>query len=485
MDVAADPNAHGTTDRVDRSSDADGADLFDTVVIGAGQAGPSLASALDRRGERVALVQDGPFGGTCLNDGCRPTKAMRATARAAHVARTAGRLGVVVGGDVRVDLAAAVARKDRMIDAWRASSTEHYAHHPTITYVTGRGRLAGTTDDGHHRIAIGDRTLLARRVVLNTGARTRPPGIDGIDGVPWMDHHGLLDLTVLPDRLVVLGGSYIGLEFGQMFRRFGAEVTIVEHGDRIIGREDPEISRAITEFLRDEGVVVETSASVTRVDPSDDGIAVSLADGRRVVGSHLLVATGRIPNSDDLGLDTVGVAIDHHGYVTVDDVFRTNIEGIYALGDVNGRGAFTHTSYQDFEILADHLAGGTRSLAGRPVTYALFTDPPLGRFGVTEAEARAAGTDYMVVSYPMAHVSRAALDDETIGMVKLVVEAGTDRVLGVAALGLDGDELTQTLSLLTHAGGTTRDLATWLPIHPTITEFLPTIAAALAPPEGD
>lgn len=459
-------------------------DEFDTVVIGAGQAGPSLASALDQRGERVALVQDGPFGGTCVNDGCRPTKAMRATARVAHMARTAARLGVVVDGEVRVDLAAAVARKDRMVHGWRTSSTEHYANHPTITYVPGRARLDGTADDGRHRVTVGDRRLVARRVVLNTGARTRPPGIDGIDAVPWMDHHGLLDLTVLPDRLVVLGGSYIGLEFGQMFRRFGSEVTIVEHGERIIGREDPEISTAITDFLRDEGVVIETSASVTRVDPTDDGgISVSLDDGRRIVGSHLLVATGRIPNSDDLGLDTVGVATDRHGYVTVDDVFRTNVDGIYALGDVNGRGAFTHTSYQDFEILADHLAGGPRALAGRPVTYALFTDPPLGRFGVTETEARAAGTDYLVVSYPMAKVSRAVLDDETTGVVKLVVDASTDRVLGVAALGLDGDELAQTLSLLTHAGGTTRDLATWLPIHPTITEFLPTIAAAVAPPD--
>ncbi|MFN8023375.1 MAG: mercuric reductase [Acidimicrobiales bacterium] len=459
--------------------------VFDTVIIGAGQAGPSLAGVLDGRGERVALVQDGPFGGTCLNDGCRPTKAMRASARAAHVARTAGRFGVVVDGPVRVDLAAAVARKDRMIDTWRAASTEHFVHHPTITYLVGRGRLAGTLDDGTHRVTVGDRTLVARRVILNTGARSTPPPIEGLGDVPWMSHHEILDLTVLPDHLLVLGGSYIGLEFGQMFRRFGADVTIVEHGPRLVGREDPEVSAAITEVLTGEGVGVVTSRTVSRVSPnSSGGIEAVLDDGSTITASHVLVATGRTPNSDDLGLDTVGVETDDHGHVRVDDVYRTTVAGIYAVGDVNGRGAFTHTSFQDHEILADHLSGGARTVAGRVSTYGLFTDPPLGRFGLTATEAGRQGLDHTVVKFPMSRVTRAVLDDEPEGIAILVADRTSGRLLGAAVLGHQGDEVVQTLSLLTHAGGTVHDLATWLPVHPTVAEYLPTIAAGLAPPEA-
>ena len=457
---------------------------FDTVVIGAGQAGPSLAGALDGRGERVALVQDGPFGGTCLNDGCRPTKAMRATARAAHVARTASRLGVVVTGEVRVDLPAAVARKDAMIGRWRDGSVERFEHHPTITYVTGRARLAGTAPDGRHRVTVGDRTMLARLVVLNTGARSVPPHVDGIDTVGWLDHHTILDLTDLPEHLVVLGGSYIGLEFGQMFRRFGAGVTVVERAERIIAREDPEVSDAIAAFLRDEGVRILTGRTVERVRPSADGAGAQLRldDGEELPASHVLVATGRRPNSDDLGLETVGVEVDERGYVRVDDVFRTNVDGIYAVGDVNGRGAFTHTSYQDHEILADHLGGGARTVAGRITTYALFTDPPLGRYGATERDVAARGEPYRVVAFPMSQVTRAVLDEEPAGLVKLVTHRDTGKLLGAAVLGTSGDEVVQTLSLLDHAGGTIDQLATWLPVHPTVAEYLPTIASGLAPP---
>lgn len=454
-------------------------DRFDAIIIGAGQAGPSLAMALDGRGQRVALIEERRFGGTCLNDGCRPTKALRATARAAHVARTAHRLGVVVEGRVRVDLAAAVARKDRLIDGWRSGYEDHFRNHESIRYLEGRARIAGTGADGAHRVTVGDRTLIAPRVVINVGARSVPPPIDGLDAVEWYDHHRLLELTVVPDHLVVVGGSYVGLELGQAFARFGSTVTIVERGPRLVGREDPEISAAIETFLVDEGIRIRTSTGVDRLEPTESGIRATLDDGATVDASHVLLATGRVPNSDDLGLDTVGVATDERGYIITDEHFATGVSGIEAVGDVNGRGAFTHTSYQDSEILIDHLAGGDRSVAGRITTYALFTDPPLGRVGLTETEARAAGIDCSVATYPMDQLTRAVLDGETAGVIRLVVDRTTDRIVGAACLGLHGDEVVQTISALMHVGAPAATFGTWLPIHPTVAEFLPTIAAQL------
>lgn len=461
---------------------------FDTIVIGAGQAGPGLASTLDARGERVALVQDGPFGGTCLNDGCRPTKAIRASARAAHVARSSADLGVHVDG-VRVDLAEVIGRKDRLIDGWRSAATEHYVNHETIRYVTGRARLVGTTADGVHEVQVDTvdpvdgRTLSAPRVVLNTGARSVPPDIDGLDTVDWLDHHGILDLTTLPEHLAVIGGSYIGLELGQVFSRFGSRVTILEHADRIVGREDPDISEAIRGFLTAEGITITTGTAIETVRSTEDGIELALDDGSTVSATHLLVAAGRVPNGDDLGLERVGVERDERGYVRVDDTFATNVPGIYALGDVNGRGAFTHTSYQDSEILADHLAGGSRTVADRTMTYALFTDPPLGRFGLTRTQARREGRSFRVATYPMDQLTRAVLDGETAGLIELLVDDATGQLLGASTLGLHGDEIVQTLSALHHAGVPASIFETWLPIHPTVAEFFPTITARLAEPD--
>ena len=452
---------------------------FDTVVIGGGQAGPSLASALDASGEKVAVFQEGPFGGTCLNDGCRPTKALRASAHAAHVARTSAQLGVHAG-EVRVDLREAIDRKDALIGRWRSRSAAFYNDHKTISYVTARARLAGR-EDGAFRIAFGDTVVTADRVVLNTGARSVPPSIPGLDSVEWLDHHSLLDLRELPTHLIVIGGSYIGLELGQIWARFGSRVTILEHGDHVISREDPDVSDAIADMLRAEGLAVRTGAAVEQVDAAGAGVCVTVEGGERITGSHLLVAAGRTPNSEDLGLTTLGVATDARGYITTDDHFMTNVPGIYALGDVNGRGAFTHTSYQDHEILADHLAGGPRSVAGRVATYALFTDPPLGRVGLTEAQARAKGFTLKRVTYPMESVTRAALDGQTAGLVRLVVDADADRLVGAAVFGLHGDEVIQTLSLLMHVDAPASALETWLPIHPTVAEFLPTIYGGLEP----
>lgn len=452
---------------------------FDTIVIGGGQAGPSLASKLDARGEKVAVFQEGPFGGTCLNDGCRPTKALRASAHAAHVARTAAPYGVHVKG-VTVNVAEAIDRKDALIGAWRDGATDYYANHETISYVTARARLAGR-DGGNYVVRFGDTTVTAPRIILNTGARSVPPSIRGLDTVAWLDHHSLLDLRELPDHLIVIGGSYIGLELGQIWARFGARVTVLEHGEHLISREDADVSDAVAAMLRDEGLGVRTGVAVASVEGTPRGVTVTLEGGEAIEGSHLLIAAGRIPNSDDLGLESVAVTTDKRGYITTDEHFLTSAPGIYAVGDVNGRGAFTHTSYQDHEILTDHLAGGDRSVAGRIPTYALFTDPPLGRIGMTETQARTAGLNITVSNYEMASVTRAALDGITPGMVRLVVDADEDRLVGAAIFGLHGDEVIQALSLMMHADAPASALATWLPIHPTVAEFLPTIYGGLEP----
>ena len=452
---------------------------FDTIVIGGGQAGPSLASKLDARGEKVAVFQEGPFGGTCLNDGCRPTKALRASAHAAHAARTAEPYGVHVDG-VTVNVAEAIERKDSIIGAWRDDATKYYENHKTISYVTARARLTGKDGD-NYLVTFGDKTVSAPRIILNPGARSVPPPIEGLDAVDFLDHHTLLDLKEAPGRLVVIGGSYIGLELGQVWSRFGSHVTILEHGEHIIAREDPDISDAIATMLRDEGIDVRTGVTIDRVEADGGGAVVVLGDGERLACDRILVSAGRIPNSDDLGLETVGVTTDKRGYITTDEHFLTSAPGIFAVGDVNGRGAFTHTSYQDHEILADHLAGGDRSVAGRIPTYALFTDPPLGRVGMTEAQARAAGLNITVANYEMAAVTRATLDGITAGMVRLVVDADADRLVGAAVFGLHGDEVIQALSLLMHVDAPASALATWLPIHPTVAEFLPTIYGGLEP----
>lgn len=450
---------------------------FDTIVIGGGQAGPFLASKLDGRGEKVAVFQEGPFGGTCLNDGCRPTKALRASAHAAHAARTAAPYGVHVEG-VTVNVAEAVERKDAIIGKWRDSSTEYYENHDSISYVTARARLDGKDGD-RYRVTFDGTTVTAPRVILNPGARSVPPPIEGLDSVDYLDHHTLLDLKEAPGHLIVIGGSYIGLELGQMWSRFGSRVTILEKGEHVTPREDPDISDAIADMLRDEDLDVRTGVDIASVEPDGDGVVVVLGSGERLAGDRILVAAGRIPNSDDMGLDTVGVNTDKRGYITTDDHFHTSAPGIYAVGDVNGRGAFTHTSYRDHEILADHLNGGDQTVANRIPTYALFTDPPLGRVGMTETQAREAELNIEVGNYEMSSLTRAVLDGVSPGIMRLVVDVDADRVVGAAFFGLHGDEVIQAVSLLMHVDAPASALATWLPIHPTVAEFLPTIYGGL------
>jgi pyruvate/2-oxoglutarate dehydrogenase complex dihydrolipoamide dehydrogenase (E3) component len=452
---------------------------FDAIVIGAGQAGPGVARHLVDTGKQVALIEADKVGGTCLNRGCRPTKALRASARVAHLARTAGRHGIRTG-EVTVDFAAVMARKDALIDGWVNGYAEQLEHTEGLTLMYGEARFTGRSDAGFE-VAVGDQSLIAAEAFLNVGTRATKPPIPGLDDVAWLDNDRVLHLDRLPSHLVILGGSYIGLELGQLFARFGSRVTIVERGERVAAREDVEISAEITRFLTNEGLDLRTSTTVERVEPAADGVRVHIAGGEPIDGSHLLVAIGRTPNTDTLDLDRVGLETDARGYVPTDGVFRTAVDGIWAVGDINGRGAFTHTSYQDYEILVDHLKGGSRTADTRITTYAMFTDPPLGRVGMTDQEAKDSGRTISKATIPMSSVTRAALDGETDGLVNVLVDTETERFVGASALGITGDEIVQIVSALMHADARCPVLAEMLPIHPTVAEFYPTILGRLQP----
>jgi pyruvate/2-oxoglutarate dehydrogenase complex dihydrolipoamide dehydrogenase (E3) component len=451
---------------------------FDAIVVGAGQAGPGVARHLASVGDRVAVVEQDKVGGTCLNRGCRPTKAMRASARVAHLARTASAHGVMTS-DIVVDFAATMARKDRMIDGWVDSSTKSLEDTDGITLLHGQARFTGS-NGAEHQLTVGERSLTAPKVFLNVGTRASEPPIPGLADVPWLDNDRILHLDALPEHLVVVGGSYIALEFGQMFRRFGSAVTILERGRQIAGREDDDIAAEITRFLLDEGVDVRTGVTVEAAAAEGAGVRVETGSGS-ITGSHLLLAVGRTPNTDLLDVAAVGLETDGRGMITTDGTFNTAVDGIWALGDINGRGAFTHTSYQDQEILIDSLSGGSRTADGRIPTYAMFTDPPLGRVGLSERDARRSGKRVLMATFPMSDHTRAILDGETAGLIKLLVDADTDRFLGAATLGMAGDEIIQVVSALMHADASCRVLADMLPIHPTVAEFFPTILGKLAP----
>ena len=452
---------------------------FDAIVIGAGQSGPGVANYLVSAGRKVALIEADKVGGTCLNRGCRPTKALRASARVAHLARTAGRHGVRTG-DVTVDFAAVMARKDALIDGWVNGFADSLGHTDGLDLLYGEARFTGRSDAGFE-IDVGGRTLTAPEVFLNVGTRATKPPIPGLDDVAWLDNDSVLHLDQLPEHLVILGGSYIGLEIGQLFGRFGSAVTVIEHGPTIAAREDPEISAEVARFLTAEGIEICTSTAVERVESTDRGVRVHVAGGATIDGSHLLVAIGRTPNTDRLDLDRIGLATDARGFIATDGVFRTAVDGIWALGDINGRGAFTHTSYQDYEILVDHLSGGDRTADGRIQTYAMFTDPPLGRIGMNEQEARASGRKVSKATVPMSAVTRAQLEGEIDGLVTILVDMESERFLGASVLGITGDEIVPIVSALMHADASYHVLAEMLPIHPTVAEFYPTILGGLEP----
>jgi pyruvate/2-oxoglutarate dehydrogenase complex dihydrolipoamide dehydrogenase (E3) component len=401
---------------------------------------------------------------------------LRKSARVAHLARRAADFGVHVGA-VTIDFAAAMQRMQERADTARAGLEQWIGQQPNVKLLRAWGRFAGASDGGFDLLA-GDQPVHAKRVFLNTGTRPAVPTLPGLADVPHLDNVSLLQLRECPRHLLVLGGSYIGLEMGQIFRRLGSAVTVIEAGPRITSREDPEVSHCIAGFLEAEGLQLLAGHAVEGVERDGAGVAVRV-NGRRITGSHLLVATGRSPNTEQLGLATVGVNVDARGYVPTNGRLETNVPGIWALGDINKRGAFTHTSWHDHEIVAANLAGGERSADGRTMAYAMFTDPPLGRVGMNEAEARASGKRVLVASFAMKDVSRAKEEGETDGLVKLLVDADSERFLGATMLGINCDEIVQVVSNFMATGASYRVLQQALPVHPTVAEFLPTILAKL------
>jgi len=450
-------------------------ETYDAIVIGAGQAGPSLAVRLAQAGQRVALVERKHLGGTCVNDGCIPTKTLVASARAAHVARRASDWGVQVPGPVTVDMAAVKARKDRVVAQSIEGLRQWLGGTPNIEIVWGHARFTGP-----HAIEVGERRLEASRIFLNVGGRAVLPAWAGIESVPVLTNTSMMDIDALPEHLVIAGGSYIGLEFAQMYRRFGSRVTVVEYADRLIAREDPEVSREVQAMLEREGIVFHCSVPTARVDPgSHAGVRVTFdAAGRahEIEGSHLLAAVGRRANTDDLGLEKAGIATDAKGFVTVDDELRTNVPGVRALGDCNGRGAFTHTSYNDYQIAAaDLLDGGQRKVTDRITTYALFTDPPLGRVGMNEAEARKAVKKVLAATMPMTRVGRAKERGETTGFMKVLVDGDSRRILGASLLCIEADEIVHALLDVMAARAPYTVIRDAVHIHPTVSELIPTL----------
>lgn len=450
---------------------------YDAIVIGAGQAGPSLARRLAASGRRVAIFERALFGGTCVNTGCTPTKAMVGSAYAAHLARRSGEFGVTIGGAVGIDMQQVKARKDAIVAASRDGVEASLRQTDGITVVRGHASFVSA-----HAVAAGGETFSAPQIFINVGARPAIPPIPGVDTVSYLTSSTILDLDTIPDHLVVVGGSYVGLEFAQMFRRFGAAVTVIEATARLVGHEDPEISDAIRAILEAEGIEVRLGTKISRVAA---GIHVSFegAGGTGTIrASHLLLAVGRRPNTDDLGLDRAGVAVDGSGHIEVDEQLRSSVAGIWAMGECNGRGAFTHTAYNDFEIVAANLLdGGSRSVRDRIVTYGLFIDPPLGRAGLAERDALAAGHKILVGRINMSRVSRAIEKGETQGLMKLVVDAETKAILGAAILGTGGDEVVHCILDLMYAKAPYTILQQVVHIHPTVAEFLPVLAGALQP----
>ncbi len=441
---------------------------YDAIVIGSGQAGNPLAQDLADRGWRVALIEKEHLGGTCINTGCTPTKTMVASAQVAHYARNAARWGVRTGA-VSVDLARIVARKDEIVQRFRSGKEEAFRNNENVRLYRGHARFFAP-----HQLRVGEEVLEGERIFINTGTQPEIPRIDGLDRAGYLTNSTLMELTELPAHLLVLGGGYIGLEFGQMFRRFGSRVTIVHRGDQILPREDPDIAAALQQALEAEGIRFVLNARTTRVERKGGEITLTFdaPDGTQAVsGSHLLMATGRRPNTDDLGLEQAGVETDKRGYIKVNARLESTVPGIWALGDVKGGPAFTHISYHDYQIVyANLIEGQSLSIENRIVPYSVFTDPQLGRVGLTEKEARAAGYRLKIGKVPMTWVARAIERDETAGLMKLVVDAATDRVLGAAILALEGGELIQILSTLMLARAPYTLLKGAIYIHPTLAE---------------
>ncbi len=451
---------------------------YDAIIIGTGQSGPSMAASLTGAGMKVAIIERKLFGGTCVNTGCIPTKALVASARAAHVARRGADFGVMIGGPIAVDMKKIKARKDAIVRRSNEGVTNWLKNMQNCTVVEGHARF-----EGPHTVSIGKEMLEADKIFINVGARAVvPPGFEGVD---VLTNSNMMEVDFLPEHLIIIGGSYIGMEFGQVYRRFGSEVTIVQRGPRLIEREDEDVSEEIKGILESEGINILLNAEcvsgkrlgnkiVTKVDC--DGAA------REVTGSHILLAVGRRPNTDDLGLDKTGIEVDERGFIVVDDQLRTNVPGVWVLGDCNGRGAFTHTSYNDYEIVAANLLDNDpRRVSDRILTYGLFIDPPLGRAGMTEAQVRRSGRKALIGKRPMTKVARAVEKSETQGFMKILVDAETKEILGAAILGIGGDEIIHSILDVMYAKAPYTVNQRAMHIHPTVTELIPTMLGDLKP----
>ena len=453
---------------------------FDAIIIGTGQSGPALAARLAGAGRKVAIIERKLFGGTCVNTGCVPTKTLIASAYAAHLARHGADYGVILDGPVRVDMKRVKARKDAVASTASQGVEKWLKGIANLTVIEGHARLESPS-----RVRVDGDVLQAKQIFINVGGRALVPSIRGLDQIDYLTNSTMMEIDFLPEHLIIIGGSYIGLEFGQMYRRFGAQVTIIEQGPRLIAREDDDVSQGVFDILRNEGVNIELNAQCMKAEKRDGKIAVELdcAGGSRVVtGSHLLLAVGRVPNTGDLGLAQAGVRTDARGYIEVDDELRTGVSGIWAIGDCNGRGAFTHTSYNDYEIVADNLLESSgRSVKDRITAYGLFIDPPLGRAGLTDAEVRKSGRKALVGMRLMTRIGRAVEKGETQGFMKIVVDAETRQILGAAILGVGGDEAIHCILDVMYAKAPYTVLQRAVNIHPTVAELIPTILGELRP----
>ncbi|MFQ5973782.1 MAG: FAD-containing oxidoreductase, partial [Alphaproteobacteria bacterium] len=453
---------------------------FDAVIIGTGQSGPSLAARLTREGMKTAIIERKLFGGTCVNVGCIPTKTLVASARAAYMARRGADFGVVIDGPINVDMKRVKDRKDGVVRQSNEGVTNWLRNMENLTVYEGHGRL-----ENARSVSVNGETLEADRIILNVGARAFVPDMPGLGEVDYLTNSSMMEVDFLPEHLVIIGGSYVGLEFAQMYRRFGSRVTVVEMGDRLIARDDEDVSAAVKEIMENEGVEVRLNAECISVEKRGDRVAVKLtcAEGpEEVVGSHLLLAVGRRPNTDDLGLEEAGVETDRRGFIVVDDQLRTGVPGVWAIGDVNGRGAFTHTSYNDYEILAANLFDDDpRRLSDRIAAYGLYIDPPLGRAGMTEREVRDSGRKALIGKMMMARVGRARERGETQGFMKILIDRETERILGAAILGIGGDEVVHSVLDVMYADAPYTVIQRAVHIHPTVSELIPTMLGNLEP----
>ena len=454
---------------------------FDAIIVGAGQAGPPLASRLAAAGKTVAFVERSLFGGTCVNTGCTPTKAMVASAYAIHMARRAAEYGVVVPDGISIDMKAVIARREAIVAKSRNGAESSLRADPAITVFTGTAQFVSPKT-----MLVGDDLLEAEHIFLNVGARALVPNLTGVHDVPYLTNSSLLKLHYVPSHLVIVGGSYIGIEFGQMYRRFGAEVTIIERADRLVSHEDPDVSAAVLDVLQREGVNVRLNAECITLARHEQGVSAGITcpegDEPLSIGSHVLLAVGRTPNTDDLGLDKAGISTDSRGHISVDDQLCTSVPGVYALGDCNGKGGFTHTAYNDFEIVAGNLLeNDQRRVSDRIPCYAMYCDPPLARIGLTEQQVRQSGRPALIATRPMSRVNRAVEKGESLGFMKVLVDAESHHILGASLFGVGCDEAIHCLLDVMYAKAPFTVISRAVHIHPTVSELIPTLLQSLKP----